>query len=341
MSRGFVKDGDQEEVPMVTPRAFLPKGVDNLVTPEGLKALNEEREQLAAERAASGDNYIARNYIEAKLKLLDERINTAVLVDPSKAAAGMIAFGSYVRYNDKMIRIVGVDEADTSKGLVSFISPIAKAMIGKKIGDRFEMVAPKGVLEIEVRDVSNVMFPDWNCEAVSAPKPVQLTAMPAAAKDKKRRVSPSTTDAAEREKIAEPAVEKASPTIDVLFDDIWGFLPLVSDRGVIVGRAINADIHKGNKLLHPAVHLHVVNTNGCETAKYWWHVPFGEKPENTVVRKASELLGVETKSLRLKRQYVRETRIEKELVSVYVLVSDSVMPAVAASKGFEEVFAKD
>lgn len=339
MSRGFVKDGDQEDVPMVTPRAFLPKGVDNLVTPEGLRALNEEREQLAAERAASGDNYIARNFIEAKLKLLDERINTAVLVDPSKAAAGMIAFGSFVKYNDKMIRIVGVDEADTSKGLVSFVSPIAKALIGKKIGDRFEIMVPKGVLEIEVHDVSNVIFPDWNCETVSAQKPVQVKAMPAAANDKKRRLIPS--DALEREPLAEPAAEKPAPTIDVLFDDVWGFLPLVSERGVIVGRAINADIHQGNKLLHPAVHLHVMNTKGCETAKYWWHVPFGEKPENTVVRKASELLCVDAKSLRLKRQYVRETRIEKELVSVYVLVSDSVMPAVAASKGFEEIFAKD
>ena len=46
MSRGFVKEGDQEEVPMVLPRAFLPQGVPNYVTPEGLLLLSEEMEGL-------------------------------------------------------------------------------------------------------------------------------------------------------------------------------------------------------------------------------------------------------------------------------------------------------
>ena len=50
MSRGFVKEGDQEEVPMVTPRAYLPAGVENFVTPEGLQELREEREAGLEER---------------------------------------------------------------------------------------------------------------------------------------------------------------------------------------------------------------------------------------------------------------------------------------------------
>ena len=50
MSRGFVKEGDQEDVPLVTPRAYLPAGVENFVTPEGLQALKDEREELLAER---------------------------------------------------------------------------------------------------------------------------------------------------------------------------------------------------------------------------------------------------------------------------------------------------
>ena len=51
MSRGFVKEGDQEEVPLVTPRPHLPPGVENYVTSQGLQALKEEREQLQQERS--------------------------------------------------------------------------------------------------------------------------------------------------------------------------------------------------------------------------------------------------------------------------------------------------
>ena len=62
MSRGFVKEGDQEEVPLVTPRPHLPPGVENYVTSQGLQALKEEREQLQQERSQySGiDNSDAR-----------------------------------------------------------------------------------------------------------------------------------------------------------------------------------------------------------------------------------------------------------------------------------------
>ena len=50
MSRGFVKEGDQEEVPMLTPRAYLPAGVENFVTSTGMQALKDEREALLQER---------------------------------------------------------------------------------------------------------------------------------------------------------------------------------------------------------------------------------------------------------------------------------------------------
>ncbi|MGN0032863.1 MAG: GreA/GreB family elongation factor [Candidatus Limimorpha sp.] len=339
MSRGFVKDGDQEEVPMVTPRAYLPKGVANYVTAEGLKALNEERESLVSQRVSAGDNYIARNFIDAKLKLLDERINSAQLVDTSKAAAGIVAFGSYVRYNDSMIRIVGVDEADAAKGLVSFISPVAKALIGRKVGDKFEMRVPKGVVEIEVLDVSFVKFDGWKSETVSSQKHLAETKDNA----KPKEMRPVEISLPKNKAVEDKGLGGKEETSfkDILYDDAWGFLPLVSERGAIVGRAINADIHNGNKLLHPSVHLHVRDTDGRVVAKYWWHVPFGEKPEKTVVRKVAEVLGADTKSMRLKKQYIRETKAEKELVSVYVLVTDEPVPTVPSSKGYDDVFAKD
>ena len=154
MSRGFVKEGDQEEVPMILPRAFLPSGVTNYVTPEGLRLLHDEMESLKEEWTAAGSNYVTKNYLDAKMRLLSERISSAVVVDTTKANPDVVSFGMYVRYNDKTIRIVGVDEADASKGLISFISPIAKSLIGKKKGDKFEIKVPRGTETIEIQEVA-------------------------------------------------------------------------------------------------------------------------------------------------------------------------------------------
>ena len=154
MSRGFVKEGDQEEVPMVLPRAFLPSGTPNYVTPEGLKRLQDEMETLKKEWTDAGSNYVTKNYLDAKMRLLSERINSAVLIDNTKANPDIVSFGMYVKYNDKVIRIVGVDEADASKGLISFISPIAKALIGKKKGDKFEIKVPRGTEIVEIFEIS-------------------------------------------------------------------------------------------------------------------------------------------------------------------------------------------
>ena len=154
MSRGFVKEGDQEEVPMVLPRAFLPSGTPNYVTPEGLKRLLDEMESLKKEWTDAGSNYVTKNYLDAKMRLLSERINSAVLIDNTKASPDVVSFGMYVKYNDKVIRIVGVDEADASKGLISFISPIAKALIGKKKGDKFEIKVPRGTEIVEIQEIS-------------------------------------------------------------------------------------------------------------------------------------------------------------------------------------------
>ena len=140
---------------MVLPRAFLPKNVPNYVTEEGLKLLQEEMLALKQERASAGSNYVHKNYIDAKINLLSERLNSAVLLDVKnrKGDADVVSFGSYVKFNDKVVRIVGVDEADASKGLISFVSPIAKALMGKKKGDRVEAKLPKGTETIEIQDV--------------------------------------------------------------------------------------------------------------------------------------------------------------------------------------------
>ena len=99
MSRGFIKEGDQEEIPMVPPRAYLPKGMPNYVTHEGLEALKKECEDLENERVASSGNYIMSNFIDAKMKLLIDRINSAVEVDLTKANKETVSFGANVKYN--------------------------------------------------------------------------------------------------------------------------------------------------------------------------------------------------------------------------------------------------
>jgi transcription elongation factor GreB len=167
MSRGFVKEDDQEEIPMVPPRATLPPGVTNYVTPAGMEALLAEKQMLIDEKdqlniSQENEKRIAVNHINAKLQLLNERINEAKVVDPAKQPQGEIRFGAWVKFRTlpaktiQTFQIVGVDEADISKGKISFLSPLAKALVNKKTGDKAVMKLGKEervfeILEIEYR----------------------------------------------------------------------------------------------------------------------------------------------------------------------------------------------
>ena len=119
------------------------------------------------------------------------------------------------------------------------------------------------------------------------------------------------------------------------------FLPIVNERGNIVGRAMYVELHNGNKMLHPVVHLHVMNGKGESTRLYWWHVAFGDPPEKTLKRKMKETLGLSGVNPKLKRQYIRETKTEKELVYVFTVVSEEDLPITTEGKEYLEVFAKD
>jgi transcription elongation factor GreB len=147
MSRGFVKEDDQEEVPLVPHRAYLPEGVTNFVTPFGMNQLLAEKQMLVNEKnnlnnASENEKRIALNYINSKLQLLNNRIDEAKVVNPTGQQQNEIRFGATVTLktesskNIQTFQIVGVDEADISKGKVSFISPIAKVLINKKKADK-------------------------------------------------------------------------------------------------------------------------------------------------------------------------------------------------------------
>ncbi|HRD54160.1 MAG TPA: GreA/GreB family elongation factor [Flavobacteriales bacterium] len=152
MSRGFVKEDDQEEAPFIPPRAPLPDGVLNYVTPRGLRLLHGERDAL--ERSigeALGDQALA-DYdrrrtvaeLEGRLALLQERIVTARVVEPGDDPPAEVRFGCAVRFRylegpqqgtERSFTIVGVDEADVKEGRIAFTAPIARALMGKRAGE--------------------------------------------------------------------------------------------------------------------------------------------------------------------------------------------------------------
>lgn len=146
MSRGFVKEDDQEETPIVPPRADLPEGIVNYVTQGGMDELLNEKQELISEKenleiTDENERRIAVNHINAKLQLLNNRIATAKIVDLNNQPNDEIRFGALVtlkimgKIELQQYQIVGVDEADISKGKISFISPIARILINKKVGE--------------------------------------------------------------------------------------------------------------------------------------------------------------------------------------------------------------
>jgi transcription elongation factor GreB len=155
VSRGFVKEDDQEDVPLVPQRAFLPDGVPNFVTPSGMKMLLAEKQMLIKERDNQGgsnenEKRIAVNFINAKLQLLESRIADARIIDPAGQPPDEVRFGATVTLNIvatariQVFQIVGVDEADISKGKISFLSPLAKALINNKTGEKISLRRDKG-----------------------------------------------------------------------------------------------------------------------------------------------------------------------------------------------------
>lgn len=165
MSRGFVKEDDQEEVPIVPQRAYLPEGVTNFVTPNGMNQLLTENQMLLNEKnnlnnSNDDEKRITLNYINAKIRLLNNRIVEAKIVNLMEQPQNEIRFGAMVTLKvegSKKIQtfqIVGVDEADISRGKISFISPMARALINKKIGDRVILKQANKDIVFEIINIS-------------------------------------------------------------------------------------------------------------------------------------------------------------------------------------------
>jgi transcription elongation factor GreB len=164
VSKAFTKDeGEGSDEPVVVPpRASLPDGTINYVTAQGMAALHAEMAALEAQRSglasAAGDEASrrrARVIADARIAALTERIATASVIDPREQPRDEVRFGATVTVRDddgreRTMRIVGVDEADVGRGAIAFVAPLARAMLGKRVGEAVVVRTPRGEEELEV-----------------------------------------------------------------------------------------------------------------------------------------------------------------------------------------------
>ena len=179
MSKAFTKESDQEDDDEPLP-VGLPTGGKNYITPQGYARMRAELfELIDTERpkivevvhwaASNGDRSENGDYIYGKKRLreidrrirfLTQRLELAVVSDPGlHHGSDQIFFGATAAYADAAgaehcITILGIDEADSSKNEVSWVSPIARTLLKARQGDVLKLVTPAGVQEIEVIRVS-------------------------------------------------------------------------------------------------------------------------------------------------------------------------------------------
>jgi transcription elongation factor GreB len=163
MSKAFTKESDEgpfEEV-IPEPKNLLPEGVKNYVTPQGAQALRAELRHLVEVLRPEAARAKARGRLEAvdrRARFLEEHIANMVVVDPTAQEGDSVHFGATVGVadeegNEKTYKIVGVDESDPSGGKISWISPIAKALISARVGDIVTLELPGGDVELEVLSI--------------------------------------------------------------------------------------------------------------------------------------------------------------------------------------------
>nr|WP_199042883.1 GreA/GreB family elongation factor [Dyella sp. ASV24] len=165
MSRSFVKDADEsvgERLPDI-PLSEHP----NYVTPRGIAQLRERlvalRERRDALRTATDTLLQQRELaeVERELKWINARVGSAIEVDPAQQPRDRVAFGALVTVDSDeghaRYRIVGEDEADVEHGLVSYVSPVAKALLGARMGDEVVWQRPAGDINVEVVGIE---YPD-------------------------------------------------------------------------------------------------------------------------------------------------------------------------------------
>ncbi|MCZ8392851.1 transcription elongation factor GreB [Achromobacter xylosoxidans] len=179
MNKAFVKESDNEDDEDLPQAQALPAGTKNYMTPEGYERLrgelthlmNVERPavvQVVSWAASNGDRSENGDYlygkkrlreIDRRMRFLTKRLDIAEVVDPAaQPNRDQVFFGATVLYSDKAgeehtVTIVGVDEAEPLAGKISWISPVARALIKAREGDTVVLRTPGGIEELDILEV--------------------------------------------------------------------------------------------------------------------------------------------------------------------------------------------
>ena len=179
MNKAFVKEPDSDDededeaAPGLPP---LPAGARNYLTPQGYRRLRQELMTLLGDErpkmvetvswaAKNGDRSENGDYlygkkrlreIDRRIRFLTKRLDIAEVADPSlHHGSDQVFFGATVTYansagQERTVRIMGIDEADNLAGDVSWVSPIARALIKAREGDEVTLMTPGGVEKLEI-----------------------------------------------------------------------------------------------------------------------------------------------------------------------------------------------
>ena len=177
MSKAFTKESDAtDDLDDIEEASPIPAGSKNYMTPHGWRRMRDELSHLVkAERpevtaivswaASNGDRSENGDYqygkkrlreIDRRIRFLTRRLDIAEVADPSlHHGTDQVFFGATVTYanaagEERTVTIKGIDEADSLRGEVSWISPIARALLKAREGDQVQLVSPGGVERIEV-----------------------------------------------------------------------------------------------------------------------------------------------------------------------------------------------
>ncbi len=163
MSKAFTKESDDTPDFVLPPReSQLPAGVSNYVTAAGASRLRAERERLrtlerptALQRAREPGARPTVLEVDARLASLDESLARAEVIDPLAQDRTRVLFGATVTVRDEhnriaRYRIVGLDETDAARCWISWLTPLAKALLGHAAGDTVVLRLPRGDEELEI-----------------------------------------------------------------------------------------------------------------------------------------------------------------------------------------------
>lgn len=170
MSKAFTKEDDAGEA--VVPRRVspLPVGARNYLTPAGAARLRSELMRLADQErpgllAAAGDTGMRGaeakerlQHVEQGISYLEESLRTAEITSPPAPPHDVVRFGATVTVRDPQgrqmtYRIVGVDEADHAREEVSWVSPIARALLNARLGQQVSFRFPAGLTQLEIMGI--------------------------------------------------------------------------------------------------------------------------------------------------------------------------------------------